>query len=269
MTDEGRTLPELRIRARNIASASENRIHDDAVARRYGFAGGLVPGIVVYGYMTRPLLDRFGLDWLARGVVAVRFLKPCYDGEEIVVRAEQRSEAIEVVVERGGEVCATGTASLPPAANEPPDPAGWTAAALPKERPLASADSLRPETVLGTVVSRPDPRRAAFAAAIGDDGSWYAGADAALHPGFVLGLANEALARNVALGPWIHAASDIESFSVAGANDALHARARVVDRFDRKGHELVVLDVLVLAGRDRVVQRIRHTAIYRPRPTDR
>jgi len=28
------------VRARNAAAASENKIHDDDVARRYGFAGG-------------------------------------------------------------------------------------------------------------------------------------------------------------------------------------------------------------------------------------
>ena len=38
-----------RVRAHNIAADSENKIHDDSVARQYGFAGGLVPGVVVYG----------------------------------------------------------------------------------------------------------------------------------------------------------------------------------------------------------------------------
>ena len=37
------------ITARNPAAESENRIHADDVARRYGFRGGLVPGVIVYG----------------------------------------------------------------------------------------------------------------------------------------------------------------------------------------------------------------------------
>jgi hypothetical protein len=36
-----------RVEAFNTAKASENKIHDDAVARRFGFGGGLVPGVDV------------------------------------------------------------------------------------------------------------------------------------------------------------------------------------------------------------------------------
>lgn len=264
-------LPVLRIRARNIASESENRIHDDGVAKQYGFAGGLVPGIVVYGYMTRPLLDAFGLEWLDRGRAAARLVKPCYDGEEIVVRGKREgTSALELVAGRpGGETCATGTGARRRAPEASPDPHEWPELPLPGKRPPASAESLRPGTSLGTVISRPDPRREGFADAIGDDSPSYRGAGAAVHPAFLLGLANEALARNVVLGPWIHAASEVTNLSVARAGETLRARGRIVERFDRKGHELVVLDVLILAEPDRPVQRIRHTAIYRPRPVER
>ena len=40
--------------AHNWATESENKIHDDAVASRYGFRGGLVPGVAVWAYMTHP-----------------------------------------------------------------------------------------------------------------------------------------------------------------------------------------------------------------------
>ena len=35
------------VKARNPATESENKIHHDDVARQYGFAGGLVPGVTV------------------------------------------------------------------------------------------------------------------------------------------------------------------------------------------------------------------------------
>ena len=38
-----------RVRARNAATNSEDKIHPDDVARRYGFEGGLVPGVTVCG----------------------------------------------------------------------------------------------------------------------------------------------------------------------------------------------------------------------------
>ena len=60
-------LPPHNVRAHNAATASENKIHDDAVARRHGFAGGLVPGITVFGYLTRPVVETWGSEWLERG----------------------------------------------------------------------------------------------------------------------------------------------------------------------------------------------------------
>ena len=35
--------PPYRVQAFNSATHSENRMHDDAVAQKYGFSGGLVP----------------------------------------------------------------------------------------------------------------------------------------------------------------------------------------------------------------------------------
>lgn len=47
------------VEAYNVSRASENKIHDDAVARQFGFSGGLVPGAEVYAYRTHlPANDR-------------------------------------------------------------------------------------------------------------------------------------------------------------------------------------------------------------------
>src|SRR5437867_9559712 len=80
-------IPEYRVTARNTSTHSSNKIHDDAVARQYGFRGGLVPGATVYAYMTRPLLAAFGREWMERGTGSVRFLRPIYEGEEIALLA--------------------------------------------------------------------------------------------------------------------------------------------------------------------------------------
>jgi acyl dehydratase len=111
---------EYRVQAYNTATASENRIHDDAVARRFGFRGGLVPGVDVYAYLTHPIVARFGRPWLERGRVAARFLKPVYDGEEVVVTAAG-DEALAIEARNAaGELCATAQATLP--ASAPPAP---------------------------------------------------------------------------------------------------------------------------------------------------
>jgi len=47
-------LEPYRVQAYNTAKLSENKMHDDTVARRFGFSGGLVPGVDVMAYMDAP-----------------------------------------------------------------------------------------------------------------------------------------------------------------------------------------------------------------------
>ena len=74
-----------RVKAFNTATTSDNKIHDDAVARSYGFAGGLVPGVDVYAYLTHLPVERWGTGFLERGTMSARFHRPVYDGDEVVV----------------------------------------------------------------------------------------------------------------------------------------------------------------------------------------
>src|SRR6185369_11990858 len=74
-------LETYRIQAYNTSKQSENKIHDDAVARRYGFSGGLVPGVDVMAYMMHLPVAKWGRAFLERGLVEARFVKPVYDGE--------------------------------------------------------------------------------------------------------------------------------------------------------------------------------------------
>jgi len=48
----------------NTALDSENKIHDDDVARRFGFSGGLVPGVDVYAYLTWGPVSTWGRSCL-------------------------------------------------------------------------------------------------------------------------------------------------------------------------------------------------------------
>ena len=68
------------------------------------------------------------------------------------------------------------------------------------------------------------------------------------------------------LGPWMHVSSEMRKFGSARNGDEIRVRARVEDRYERKGHEFVVLDVAIFNG-DRTVERVRHTSIWRPRVT--
>src|SRR5437868_4434929 len=107
------TIEQWTVEAYNTAKQSENKMHDDAVAQRFGFAGGLVPGVDVMAYMMHLPVARWGRDFLERGLIEARFLKPVYDGETAAVTAAERDGVMTIEVESRGELCASGTASLP------------------------------------------------------------------------------------------------------------------------------------------------------------
>lgn len=263
-----------RVRARNTSVDSENKIHDDTVGASYGFRGGLVPGITVYAYMTVPLVERFGLDWLERGSMQVKFHQPFYAAEEVTVnaRVDAASEPINVSLTAGrsdGTVCATALATIN-------DPSKWLGedrisdypkAALPdaESRPEASRDSLVAGATLGTLSEKFELPDAVLLESLDERLPIYFGSQAVAHPFALLRLSNQILMSNVKLGPWIHTASDLINRSAIHNGEEVSVRGRVRECFERKGHEFAVLDVLVVANDDRIVQQVRHTAIYRPR----
>jgi hypothetical protein len=69
----------------------------------------------------------------------------------------------------------------------------------------------------------------------------------------------------VGLGLWIHAGSTVRNFAAARVGDELMVRAVVTANYERKGHQMVDLDALILANARTPVARIEHTAIWRPR----
>ena len=91
------------------------------------------------------------------------------------------------------------------------------------------------------------------------------GAQRFAHPAILLALANEIFVRNFALGPWIHTGSEVRKFSTAEDGEPIRVRAAVQDRFERKGHEIVVLNVFIDSVGGRPIEYVTHTAIWRPR----
>lgn len=282
---------EYRVIARNTASASANKIHDDTVARRYGFAGGLVPGVDVYAYMAHVPAAGWGLEWLAHGSLRARFLAPVYEGDEVaVVPGEVSSTAggtvVPLEVRAGaGRICAVGEATLPagadseaalPAGPDGEAPAGrWAGidraagpAGFREDAPEASPDTLRPGTPLALAPHGFHADRAGdYLDEVGERLSLFA-AERVAHPGWLLRDANHVLSTNVALGPWIHVESAVRHHGLVRDGDVVDARARVVREWGRKGHRFVELDVGLFTGADRLVAHVSHTAIYRPRAAE-
>src|SRR4051794_6691696 len=135
-------LPVYRVAAYNTAKASENKIHDDATAKRFGFKGGLVGGVHVYAYMSHLPVQRWGRAWLERGTGEARFGKPVYEGDIAEISAIEDANGLELQVNSDGVLCATGRAGLPPAAPPMPSLDDFKKVPPRTERPPADEKSL-------------------------------------------------------------------------------------------------------------------------------
>ncbi len=260
-------LGPYRVEAFNASKESENKIHDDDVARRFGFRGGLVPGVDVYAYMTHLPVRRWGRAWLERGTAECRFLKPVYDGDTAVVTVAEVPTGLDLRIESHGELCVTGRAGLPAERVAPP-PAFSDAPlppAPPAERPPAEETTLAIGTRFAIHPFRvTDEYAEEYLRTVRETAPLYA-RENLVHPGTVLHIGNWALRHNVTLGPWMHVGSTVQHFAAAHIGDELSASAVVTANYERKGHRFVELDVLVYAGQKTPIARIGHIAIYRPR----
>ena len=269
----GVSLRQRRVRAKRPAEPAENRVHDDEAARRLGFKAGLVPGVIVYAWMTHPVVEALGVRWVERGTFLVRFARPIYYGEEATVSARVAartpdSVTIEVsAFNSAGELCATASAGLalgqPPA---PPEPSAYPAAPLPAERPVVSRRHLASLGVLGTPELDLDEAAALrFLNQVDESSPLYLGVGAPAHPALYLDQANRAVDRNVRVSPWIHAESEGRHLGLIRVGERLSTRGKIKSLFERKGHEFVELDLLLVANGSRPVAAIRHVAIYKLR----
>jgi hypothetical protein len=258
-------LGPYRVAAYNTAHDSENKIHDDATARRFGFGGGLVPGVDVYGYMTHLPVIRWGRAWLEHGTAECRFFKPVYDGDMATVSAVESDGALDITLESRGEVCASGRAALPEAPPAMPALDGFRKVAQRAERLPADEASLAIDAWLGLDPYEITPEMAARYLAESDESATLYAEEGLVHPRDILRSCNFVISRNVLLGPWIHTGSRIRHLGTASVGGSLAVRGRVSGNYEHKGHRFVEVDALVIANETAPIAHVTHTAIYRPR----
>jgi len=257
--------------AYNAATESENRIHADDVAQRFGFRGGLVPGVTVFAYLVQPAIEAWGLDWLCGGAASVACKKPLYDGARFDVSVANEGEGAYEgrVIDDAGVQCADGRVWLPRELPAAPRRLG--------DAPVCALDARTPVSRAALEALRAKGMGALHLSWRGDGEMGHTSRDLAdmpalvrpdragfANPAFVLGLANWVLARNVRLDAWIHAQSTLQNFSALRLGDEVTVEARISDLFERGGHEFVDLAVAAFSA-DRAVMSATHRAIYKLR----
>src|SRR5262249_33637394 len=165
----------------------------------------------------------------------------------VVLKARESDGALELEVESRGEICATGSASLPAAAPAL-KLADYNEIAAVAERKPVNAAAYELGKRLGTT-----PRAWAGEAAkeyladIRETDPIYL-REGLGHPGLLQKVMNYVLVDNAILGPWIHVGSRIQLLSAGRTGDEITARAKVVGNYEKKGHRFVELDALLVAN---------------------
>jgi acyl dehydratase len=257
-------LAAYHVQAYNTAKDSENKMHDDVVARRFGFSGGLVTGVDLLAYMMHLPVARWGRDFLERGFIEGRFLKPVYDGDDLTLAAEPDMGTLQLSLKGRGQVCASGAASLRETVPSV-DLSKYPVTPPVAERRPVDEQSYAAGKWFGVAPMRyAAAEAAAYARDVRDDEALYA-RDGLVHPGVVQRLMNRVLVENAVLGPWIHVGSKMQLLSAIAVGEELTARARVTEAYEKKGHRFVELDAVVVANGTRAVAHCHHIAITQPR----
>jgi hypothetical protein len=267
----GSSLPEYRVKAFIDTSNPINRIQDDAFAIRYGFKAGLVPGCSVAAFMTRPLIETAGRDWLARGSAEVRLIRPVYEGEEIHISgsiasiAQDEAFSLEYQAENTqGATCALGIAHLPPAtpATEPSRD-DYAAGKHKLNRPVL-LQTLKKGEALTPIISdfNWNIHWQYCRKSIRDYHPIY---EKTMHPGWLLSQASQILAANYEIQAWIDAACQVQHFHLLEEECAIETRGRVQDKFELNGDHFIVLDLAVFTPTC-CLATVCYTAIFRIAP---
>ena len=199
-------------------------MHDDTVAKRFGFSGGLVPGVDVMAYMMHMPVAKWGRAFLERGLIEARFVKPVYDGE--TGRRHRRGKQRRAV-DRGQEPrralrdrhgVAAGFRAVVLDRRLSSRSRRWPSASRSMRRPTKSANGSARRRGLGGDAATE------YLADIRETDPIYA-REGLGHPGLLQRVMNKVLVDNAILGPWIHVGTRMQLLS-AGESAMKSPRAQ-------------------------------------------
>lgn len=246
----------------NDARQSENKIHSDEMALRFGFKGALVAGVVVFGHMTYLPIKTGGRDWLTHNQAEVRFLNPAYDGEMLELTLE-------------GNAACSDTKCL--------NPEGVLLATLTTEQGTTGRDAKRNIPAAGKPVTREeinwenlildepapaylwhadDESNQKLVKQLRDELDIYQGDEACVHPFWMLRQCNSAFSRSFILPAWLHVGSKIIFHQPLLVGQDIEVRMMPVKKWERKGHEFTTLYIAFMVNSELFVE-VEHTSIFK------
>ena len=262
------TIPNFQILALNDAQSSENRIHSDEIAAKKGFAGDLVSGVNVFGYLSQPLVQYYKIDWLSRGIMEIAFIKPAYENNLLTIETEDlNSESSQrnhhtFAYNEDNVLIAKLESSLPD--QLPPinvkaqlrrnpeelkrNEISWDAITLNEPTPAYLWQPTASDNMENVTIQR-------------DQSNIYNGESGLLHPFFILNACNKALMRQFLLPAWIHTGSRLTLRKSLRVGQSIEVRAVPTEKWKRKGHQFIKLYISMWTDNE-VALEVEHTANF-------
>jgi len=265
------TLSPHKIRALNNAESSENRIHSDEIALKYGFTGALVSGVNVFGYLTQALVKVYGEDWLSKGIMDVIFIKPAYQDDLLTIRSDEAQTAEELhqrhhltsAFDKDNRLLAKLESWLPQEMPAVSELASLESGELLKPRQEISWDLIQPMQPAPYYIWQPSQAdNQERVDAQRDPAALYQGDNGYIHPYFLLEACNKALMRQFILPAWIHTGSRLILHRPITLGSAIEVRAVPTEKWERKGHQFIKLYIAMVIE-DVVALEVEHTAIFK------
>ncbi|MFK7862789.1 MAG: hypothetical protein AB8B95_01040 [Pseudohongiellaceae bacterium] len=263
------TIANQQILALNDAQASENRIHSDDIAEKYGFEGALVSGVNVFGYLTQPLVKTYGEEILSRGMLDVLFMKPAYQDDLLTLTTEQlKSESskrncVTSASNEKGRILAKLESWLPLELPSVNSLAHMTCLEREIERPEISWDRITLNEPAPAFLWQPTIEENQEHIKVQRDRSaLYQGDNGFIHPYLFLDACNQALMRLFVLPAWIHTGSKICLRNPLKIGQSIDMRTMPIHKWEHKGHQFIKLYIAMWAEGS-VAAEIEHTAIFK------
>ena len=247
-------------------------LHDDHTAQSLGYPAALVPGIDVYAYLARLVFESWGPDWLVKGRLITKSLRPVYDGDSLVVYASpvqviDNKKTVELAVHNAtGTMVASAVASLSDNANLPPElddfPIVERTAEIPSGAPTALYEGQQFSSLSETVS---DAQNILLNKEFLEPGAFYE-QQGIVHPAYLqrIALRNAHSSFSHATPP-IFISTDTDNFDSVKVGESIDTPGMITRLWERKGHHYMESLQLVVADGIRPIMLIRRITIYQAR----
>ena len=257
-----------------------NPVHRADGARAAGYQAPLVAGVRTYGWAVGAIVEAAGAEWMDGGWIDFSLHRPVFAGDRLTTTVTSTGAAtgapdarwdVATVVEPErivlmGEV-GVGSAPWLTELDAPPASPGSDPPPARSTYDVASAPVGRALLPLAAFVTGSDAEAMLHDDLAVDPEPFCRSGRVRLHPYFLAGRMAPLTRHNFTYGPTIHVRSQIQHCAPAWADQEITVGARVVDAYERNGHQYQVLDGRITgAGADDLVL-IRHHTIFRPRGT--